>query len=208
MHEGQFERLLRETAQEYRRPGATPRREMWLRLQHARAARRTRPLRRKEFHPLAWATGIAALLAIGVGLGRLSVKQPGVTPESVAAVAGPPTNTSAYQITAAEHLGQAEVFLTLFRMSVQRGRIDPLVSATARPLLATNRLLIDSPAGADPQTRTLLEDLELVLARIAQLSPRPRPEDLELITTGIDHAGIMARLWGKAPTGPAGTSGT
>ena len=77
--------------------------------------------------------------------------------------------------------GQSEAFLTLFRTSLMRPGNHRLASATARQLLAGNRLLLDSPAARDEATRRLLQDLELVLAEIAQLSPRlarpgPRPD--------------------------------
>ena len=90
-------------------------------------------------------------------------------------------NETAYRLAAVEHLGQSEAFLTLFRASVRTGSQERLASATARQLLATNRLLLDSPAAQDRKTRLLLEDLELVLAEIAQLSPeatrgRPRAD--------------------------------
>ena len=81
------------------------------------------------------------------------------------------TGDAAYRITAMEHLGQSEAFLTLFRASVRKGGNEQLASATARQLLATNRLLLDSPAASDARTRLLLQDLELVLAEIAQLAP-------------------------------------
>jgi hypothetical protein len=207
MHNNDFEQLIREVAREYRRPPETPRREMWLQLQHARFARRTQARQVSKFRLLVQAAGIAATLALGVGLGRLSVKQePAVpAPEPKIAVNRVPTDASAYRVTMTEHLRQTEVFLTLFQMSVRRHGVDSLVLATARPLLATNRVLLDSPAGADFQARKLLQDLEFVLAQIAQLSPQPMPEDLNLIETGIEQTAIMTRLWNKAPVGSFGS---
>ena len=55
-------------------------------------------------------------------------------------------NETAYRLATLEHLGQSEAFLTLFRASVRTGGQERLASATARQLLATNRLLLDSPA--------------------------------------------------------------
>ena len=49
--------------------------------------------------------------------------------------------------------------------------------------------------------RPLLEDLELVLAQVAQSSGRPRG-DLELITQGLDRQGTLARLRSKVSAGP------
>jgi len=82
---------------------------------------------------------------------------------------------------------------------------ERLASATARGLLATNRLLLDSPAGTDPRLKFLLQDLELVLAQIAQLAPEGRSEDLKLITDGLEQDGMMVRLRSAVPAGTAGT---
>jgi hypothetical protein len=68
-------------------------------------------------------------------------------------------------------------------------------------------LLLDSPAAVDRRTRLLLEDLELVLAGIAQLSPRSRAEDLELIREGIEGGDVMPRLRTAVPAGAAPTPG-
>lgn len=193
-----LEPVLQEAAKAYHQPPPTPQHELWLQLQHARAIRRPQSVRRWGSRPL---MGIAAALALGVGLGRLSVRQSDPAPAPAAPVAQQVANASPFRIAVAEHLDQAEVFLTLFRVSVRRGTIDSLTSATARPLLATNRLLLDSPAGADPKIRLLLEDLELVLAQIAQLSSRPDKQDLELVTRGIAQTKIMTRLWRQAPVG-------
>jgi hypothetical protein len=95
----------------------------------------------------------------------------------------------------------------LFRASVRRGGNERLASATARQLLATNRLLLDSPAASDAKTRALLQDLELVLAEIAQLSPRPPSGDLELIKEGMEERGMMTRLRTAVPSGPSTTQG-
>jgi hypothetical protein len=116
-------------------------------------------------------------------------------------------SNAAYQVATAEHLSQSEAFLTLFRASVRQGGNEQLASATARQLLATNRLLLDSPAANDGRTRLLLQDLELVLAEIAQLSPQPRSRDLDLITEGLERGGVMSRLRTAVPSGPSTTQG-
>jgi hypothetical protein len=117
------------------------------------------------------------------------------------------TGDAAYRIATTEHLGQSEAFLTLFRAAVRRGSNEELASATARQLLATNRLLLDSPAASDARTRVLLQDLELVLAEIAQLAPRPRSPDLDLITEGLERGGVMSRLRTAVPSGASTTQG-
>jgi len=90
---------------------------------------------------------------------------------------------------------------------VRRGGNEQLASSTARQLLATNRLLLDSPAARDKRTRLLLQDLELVLAQIAQLSAKPTSPDLDLITEGLEDTGVMSRLRTAVPSGTSTTQG-
>ncbi len=218
-----LESEIRDAARSYHEPPPVPRGEVWARIEARRAGRRSQKsgapgvgVRRVRF--LVWAAGIAALLALGVGIGRLSVR-PGTLGEaggapvattpvpvvSAPAAGTPGRDAAAYRLATAEHLGQAEAFLTLFRASVREGRQERLASATARQLLATNRLLLDSPAGTDPRLKFLLQDLELVLAQIAQLAPEGRSEDLKLITDGLEQDGMMVRLRSAVPAGTAGT---
>jgi len=213
MLDDRFDDQLRESAKEYNTPPVTPREVMWARIQAERKAgtrERGKDGSEKTFHrsivpsfrPLRWPAGIAALLALGIGLGRLSAPrvQPAAAP--VAATQAAPRMTGvAFQMVTTEHLGQAEAFLTLFRTSVGRGGNEQLASATARQLLATNRLLLDSPAASDNRTRLLLQDLELVLAQIAQLSPRPSSPDLDLIRDDLEDSGVMSRLRTAVPSG-------
>src|SRR4026209_2010985 len=94
--EHRFGHLLRDSAREYNDPPETPREELWQRIVAAREAERAAstekhedadgegspilPFRRfgrvRPGRPLTWAAGIAAVLALGIGLGRMSVKQP------------------------------------------------------------------------------------------------------------------------------------
>lgn len=215
---------LRDAARAYHEPPAAPREEMWARIRAARpagpsAASGQPPAARvvaRAPRILVWSTGIAALLALGVGIGRLSVRERAPVgaaaaplaeaprPERAAAStasSAPARDDAAYRLAAADHLGQAEAFLTLFRASVREGGRERLAPATARQLLATNRLLLDSPAAADPRLRFLLQDLELVLAEIAQLAPERHREDLKLITDGLERGGMLVRLRAAVPAG-------
>jgi hypothetical protein len=210
MSDDRLDERIHETAREYNPPPETPREEMWARIAEARRARaaapaaprqetRVLPLRRRQWAGLAAAA--AAILAVGVGIGRRTV-----VPEApIAAVQS--TNAAAYRLATQEHLGQSEAFLTLFRASFADLGDYRLASASARQLLGTNRLLLDSPAAVDPRTRLLLEDLELVLAEIAQLSPSSRSEDLDLIRDGIEQGDVMPRLRTAVPAGSAPTQG-
>jgi len=220
-----FDDQMRDSAREYNTPPPTPKEEMWAAIQSKRAegteadraegktaedtgkeSKRILPFR--PVRPFRLVAAIAALLALGIGLGRLSAPPPApVAPVRVASDTLPRTSDVAYRVATTEHLGQSEAFLTLFRASVRRGGNEQLASATARQLLATNRLLLDSPAASDARTRLLLQDLELVLAEIAQLSPRPSSPDLDLITEGLERGGVMSRLRTAVPSGASTTQG-
>jgi len=200
MSDDQLDERLREAARAYNAPPETPREEMWAKIQAGRSRREPRVL---EFRPRRWlwAAAAAAVLALGIGIGRVSVQ-----PET-ARWEGPSANATTYRLATQDHLSQSEAFLTLFRTSVKDRSRDRLASASARQLLATNRLLLDSPAATDAATRLLLEDLELVLAEIAQLSPRSRDEDLQLIREGIERGNVMPRLRTAVPAGAGSTQG-
>ncbi|HEX6107545.1 MAG TPA: hypothetical protein VFZ26_18290 [Gemmatimonadales bacterium] len=204
-----LEDLLRETARDYHDPVPTPREAMWKAIERNRRAAHRRPLAAPgpgRWLPLAAAAGL--LLATGIGIGRLSQGDPVVPPAATTAgaEATPEAHPTAYRLATLEHLSQSEEFLTLFRTAV--GQDDHhLASATARRLLGTNRLLLDSPAATDPRTRLLLEDLELVLAGIAQLSEVPRQQDVDLITEGLERGNVMPRLRTAVPSGAAPSQG-
>ncbi len=213
MSDDQLDPRLLDAARAYNAPPETPRAAMWAAIEARRRENvagerndtgersdtRVIPLRRRRW--VGWATAAAAVLAVGIGIGRVSVQ-----PETVA-WEGPSANATTYRLAAQEHLGQSEAFLTLFRTSVQQQPDYRLASASARQLLATNRLLLDSPAAIEPATRLLLEDLELVLAEIAQLSRQSRAQDLQLIRDGLERGNVMPRLRTAVPAGAAPTQG-
>jgi hypothetical protein len=221
MLDDRFEDRLKDAAKGYNAPPQTPRDQMWERIVAARAAKRAEEMEAeaaetrvlpfryvRHFRPFRLAAGIAAILALGFGLGRLTQAPTPAAPPAPVAVA-PETRPidKVYQVATTEHLSQAETFLTLFRASVRQGGNERLASATARQLLATNRLLLDSPAASDARTRALLQDLELVLAEITQLSPQPRARDLDLIEEGLDEGGVLSRLRTVVPSGASTTQG-
>ena len=190
---------LAELARSYHQPPAAPRDAMWQAIEARRrgpAVLPFQPPRRRVVsrQVLAWSAGIAALLLLGIGIGRMTA--PGGA-GSIAELAGTGATrkapSTALEFAAVQHLSQAEAYLTLFRASVRSGQVDSLPVATARELLATNRLLLDSPA-ADARLRPLLLDLELVLAEITQLDTKNRDTEIQLITDGLDQGDMMTRL--------------
>jgi hypothetical protein len=207
-----LDETIRAAAREYHRPPDTPREAMWREIERSRRLDRARRPAPRRWRPWAAAAAAAAVLATGIGIGRLW--QPTGSRETApgAVASGPPStaprvNGTAYRLTAVEHLGQTEAFLTLFRASVRTGTQERLASATARQLLANNRLLLDSPAAQDRKTRLILEDLELVLAEIAQLSPEASAGDRELIREGMERGGVLSRLRTAVPAGTTPTRG-
>jgi hypothetical protein len=116
--------------------------------------------------------------------------------------AGNSATSSAYQITAVRHLSEAEALLTSFRTrSTTDQQMDAQLGSWARQLLSNTRLLLDSPVANDPQRRPLLEDLELVLVQIVQLSPGSTPQDRELIEKTLQQDHVMTRLRTAIPAG-------
>ncbi len=197
MDNDELEPGLRAMAEDYRRPPAPDREAMWQAIQARRrgtpaTGARVRPMTRRRW---ALPVGLAALLALGFGLGRWTATAP---PAPLAAAGG---GDLVHQVAAADYLGRVEVFLTDFRAGAQATPADSAVSVQARRLLGTTRLLLDTPVGDDRRLRPLLEELELVLAQIAQLPAGPHGE-LELITEGLDRQGTLARLRSKVTAGP------
>ncbi|MEX2110942.1 MAG: hypothetical protein WD802_10085 [Gemmatimonadaceae bacterium] len=123
---------------------------------------------------------------------------------SVAAAGSAPI--SAYQLTAANHLSDAEALLTSFRTrSAADQHLDAQLTAWARELLSNTRLLLDSPVAVDPQRRPLLRDLELLLVQIVQLSPGSTPQDREIIERTLKQDHVLTRLRTAIPAGQRGS---
>ena len=198
MTEDRFEERLRQAAQDYHRPPATPREELWNRIAAARAARRRQALVIRPL--LRWGAGIAAVLALGIAIGRWSTT--GLPTSSAAPGTSERTSTFVYQLAAAQYLSRTEALLTGFRAETHGGASTAQFSVQARDLLCTTRLMLDSPAARDVRLRSLLEDLELVLAQIAQLPSSGGREDLQSINQGLEQRSVLLRLRTANPAGP------
>jgi len=205
---------VRET---YHVPPETPREEMWrsISTQLAEAdtpvidlteERRRRSLAR---HPASWAVAAAALLVLGVGIGRSS------TPivEGPAAMATPttvPDRAAALRFAARGHLGETESLLTVVRADARSGSLDQATGAWARELLSQTRLLMDARQPGDVAVDDLFEDLELILIQIIGVAEtgsmneaRARLE-LELAIRALEHGEVLARIQAMLPMGMAG----
>jgi hypothetical protein len=271
-----FAEFLRQAARDYNAPSDPPREEMWEAIAAARSERR--PVRQTAVTPLrrvpVWlrsGAGIAAILLIGVAIGRFSAKgrvdvagadqrpaaaagrvpgagdmpsktgtaldgpfgtiaagastaESSAAPSAVRSLLGPPhapqrfaessrpgvpatlearppRSAGAYRAATLQHLIQAEVLLTSFRAESRSGAMDDQVALWARDLLSTTRLLLDSPAAADAQLKRLLDDLEVVLAQIAQLPAQRARGELDLIDEAVEQQDVITRLRSAIPAG-------
>jgi hypothetical protein len=110
-------------------------------------------------------------------------------------------NSNIYQVATVRHLADAEAMLTSFSVGSRDASTNAQFAVWAKGLLSNTRLLLDSPAGDDPRRAKLLQDLELVLAQIVQLSPNAAAEDRELIQGSIQQGHVMTRLRTAIPAG-------
>ena len=227
LEEAPPEETLRAMRAAYHSPPEAPGDEMWDEIAAA-IPKRSRPvhvlpLRRPRRSPAerrrrrsgrwgAWATAAAALLVMGIGLGRLSV-DPTVTPAEIrlpsetGEIANRPIGAGSFRAAAVGHLSRTETLLTMVSSDARTGRVDADVSEWARSLLLQTRLLIDSPASDDPVLLELFEDLELILMQVARLSPglfdeRAQSGELALITEGLKNNNMMLRIRSVLPIGP------
>lgn len=161
------------------------------------------------------------VLAAGVGLGRLTVDSPtvgtddvaGISGESPTGAVGGPEPTGAVRTVALDHLGRTGTFLAGVRADARAGRVEEGVGAWGSGLLTETRLLLDSDAAADPGLRSLLEDLELILAQVAVLRDFSEGEalsaedELELIAKGVEARDVLGRIDAVVPrrSGPEGS---
>lgn len=202
MSDDRFEEFLRNAVHHYHVPPEVPREDMWLAIAEARRHEIRRPRRPTWQY---WGVGVAAALAIGIGIGRMSVSSDeGAISTAAAPAAGSVEIPVAYRVAAAEHLGRVEVFLTGFRADARTGRLVTEVAPEARDLLATTRLLMDSPLSDDLVLQGLLEDVELVLIQIAHYEGRPERGELNLIDESIDQRSVLFRLHSATDADAAG----
>jgi hypothetical protein len=201
MNDDSLDRLL--SAERDNLPPAAPRDEMWDAITARRKAERVIPIQqgRKRYPLLSWPLGVAALLALGFGLGRWT-QDAANAGRTVVATTEAPAITPALAGATLQHLNRTETFLTGFRMEAGTEAADTTLVSGARELLSTTRLLLDSPGQSDPRTRALLEELETVLVQVAQLHNDPNDE-AELLARQLDEQGTLSRLRMSIPVSPA-----
>lgn len=204
-----FDTWLREAASEYNQPPVVvPREEMWQAIQPAivaRTATPVTPLRAsvRRWVPLAAAAALLVVVSYQVGRSR-GTPVPAAAPE-VAVAPAPSPDTLLYSRATEQHLGRADALLTSLRVRPPSDSMDTALLGWARELLADTRLLIDSPAAADPVRRRLLQDLELALAQIVQLSAAATPDDQELVERSLRRGELLTRIRTAVPPALSGT---
>jgi len=201
-----FEQWLQDAARTtYHAPRTTPRDEMWNKIVAARRNKRVIALRPW----LRWAVAAAAVLVLGIGIGRWSAHQVSEPVNGTTTAEGMRTTNEidslasvAYQVAATQYLSRTEAFLTSFRADANRSANTARLARQARDLLTTTQLMLDSPAGDNPRLRSLLEDLELVLMQISLLNPLQDGHDRDLITQGMNQSNVLPKLRSAIPAGP------
>jgi hypothetical protein len=202
-----LDELLQDAALTYNRPPDerhTPLDEIWAGVE-AQTFPATRPASRYPH----WLR-IAAALVIGVGIGRLSYVLGRAKPASVASASAITAANSTTRVSStassptqpldpatSRYLGQAAALLIALPTETNAARPDQAFMKRANELLLTTRLLIDSPSGADPSLRNLLEDLELVLVQVVRLEKErdhTRGTEMELIQQALDQRDVIPRL--------------
>jgi len=239
--EDRLDAMLRDAAQDYNTPPPAPRAEMWQQIAAVRQTGRgaegqrggelpfRRPSRFVNRPTIRLAIGIAALVALGIGIGRVTAPStPGTsgtaartrTAQAPATDTGSqgvaqPAPTSTGTTLSAGNRGEDRTGLPtrlattehlthvetfLTEFTTRDAPID--FAAQAQDLLGTTRLLIDSKRVRDVRTRKLLEDLELILVQMAALDST-RSEDRGFIADGLAQNHLRTRLRNAIPVGPA-----
>ena len=216
MRRDDLDELIDTVAADLRRPPETPRDRMWARIEANRAERRgatlvAGPWTRLRRSQVWWPTAAAALILLGVGLGRLTDDEAPRVAEGPVATTERAAATRALDPVTVQVLDRAELLLAGFRAGVPAGAEGPAATEAplagwARGLLVDTRILLDSPVTDDPRLRALLADLEYTLAQISRLQGPVRPADRDWITAGLEHRGTLERLRTLADDGVACTS--
>jgi hypothetical protein len=203
MDDNELERRLSELKETWRVPRDPPLEQIWQAVE-AEAF----PLGAR--HTWRWTRTLlplAAMLLLGFGIGQLApavLRQPASRPTgAVRSVSAPGTSDAPARLTseaapfvgiAADYLERVTALLVTLADANRAGKPLGNSAGQARDLLATTRLLLDSPQAGDPHLHALLNDLELVLAQIARLPRRATQPDVYLIDETLDQREVLPRL--------------
>jgi hypothetical protein len=189
-HEQEWERLANVMKDQHNRPGDVPRDRMWARIEEERAKKRESQAGPSKvigrINPRIWRTAAAAaaVLLVGISIGRMSIPDPTVVPGNlqVAAPNDPvdpakeppiknnPAGNLLYRKAATDLFGRADALLTGFKVTPCVEQDLETVPDWASGMLLQTRLLMNTPLAEDQEMENLLLDLELVLAQIVGLN--------------------------------------
>jgi hypothetical protein len=195
---------LEKMARTHNPPPEVPRDRMWEKIDAARSDRRGvvqpdfTPRRSPAFRILRMAAGVAAILVLGVFIGRMSEQQPAPVPVPVAVHEVQTTDSEIkkdiYRLAARDLFSRADFLLTDFKVR-SCGKDDlSEVPAWAGGMLVQTRLLMDTDVAEDVQMKNLLDELELVLAQIVGLSRDNCAGDMAWIRQGLQERDTIDRL--------------
>lgn len=151
---------------------------------------------------------MAAMLLVGVAVGRVTVRHDApATSVGAAQVASAASGvTGATAITASDaaptpervatdrYLVRTAALLAGLPDELHARRGDAAFRSQADALLLQTRLLLDSPAAADPALRALLDDLEVVLAQVVRLDSRRDPVEVDFLHQALEQRDVLPRL--------------
>ena len=178
------------------RPADAYREEMWTVISESWSEQAARQRRVEKTH--AWTgvgLGLAAMLAVGIFIGRStseveSSASPAVAIRTNPVGAGYPISTP-LRVAVGEHFREVETLLLLFESSQQT---DAELMGLARELAATSRMLMASDAGRDAEIRSMLLDLELLLVQIARLVDGTDAAENAVVKDGIVETEAVPRM--------------
>lgn len=206
MRDSELDKLMKDTAETYNHPLEVPRERMWERIDAARANRRgqragNQPLRLLRHPAFIWPLAAAALIILGIAIGRVTTsgdfradpdQAPAVTLEAPAL--GDQLDLKLYRPLTQAVFAKAEALLTNVCMDSGMDNPDNPLPIWAGSLLIQTRLLMDTPVVGQSDVKALLEDLELVLAQIVQASSSKSGNECDWIIGGMEERATLARL--------------
>jgi hypothetical protein len=209
MTDDQLDRLIDKARTSYHVPPDPPLGDLWDGIARRRAERmrtlRTprrwsvERLRPAPWLPLAAGAALAASLVLSFTLGRVTAPsgaQAILPAGEQAAIVGTLASAGSPERSATtELLGRTAMLLSALPREANDPSSASRFAQQADELLLTTRLLLDAHAAeGDATLRTLLQDLELVLAQVARLRAGQTRTERDLITEALEQQDLVPRI--------------